>query len=208
MAGVPGDRYTIEVRNRTHGRILSVVSVDGVNIVSGETAASSQRGYVLSPLSSTEVDGWRKSTKEVATFYFTNLSDSYAARTKRPDNLGVIGVAVFREEPEPVAYAPQQQSIGATVAPASKMAAESSRAAAGAMADTVANSLGTGHGERVASYSRVVDFKRASVSPSEVVEIRYDSYQNLVARGVIPVAYGHRVVPQAFPKDRYVPDPS
>ena len=46
-----------------------------------------------------EIDGWRKSMDEVAAFYFTALPDSYAARTGRPDNVGVIGVALFREEP-------------------------------------------------------------------------------------------------------------
>ena len=41
---------------------------------------------------------------DVAQFYFTDLPDSYAARTGRPRNVGVIGVAVFREAPPPVAY--------------------------------------------------------------------------------------------------------
>ena len=40
---------------------------------------------------------------EAAAFYFTALPDSYAARTDRPDNVGVIGAAVFRERvPQPV----------------------------------------------------------------------------------------------------------
>ena len=43
------------------------------------------------------IEGWRKSLDDVATFYFTRLPDSYAARTGRPDNVGVIGVALFPE---------------------------------------------------------------------------------------------------------------
>ena len=54
--------------------------------------------YVLSPWSSAEIAGWRKNLNEVAAFYFTNLSDSYAGRTGRPLNVGVIGVAVYEED--------------------------------------------------------------------------------------------------------------
>ena len=35
---------------------------------------------------------------------FHRVADSYAARTGRPDNVGVIGVAFFRERPQPVAW--------------------------------------------------------------------------------------------------------
>ena len=44
-----------------------------------------------------EIAGWRKSMDDVAQFVFTDLPDSYAARTGRPHNVGVVGVAVFRE---------------------------------------------------------------------------------------------------------------
>ena len=44
VAGKPGDRYALELKNRTGDRLLTVVSVDGVNVVSGETAAANQRG--------------------------------------------------------------------------------------------------------------------------------------------------------------------
>ncbi|MGO4782125.1 hypothetical protein AB4084_42215, partial [Lysobacter sp. 2RAB21] len=61
------------------------------------TASPSQAGYVLEAWQSTEINGWRKSMDDVAQFVFTDLPDSYAARTGRPDNVGVIGVAVFQE---------------------------------------------------------------------------------------------------------------
>lgn len=97
IEGVPGHEYAVRVRNCTGGRILVVTSVDGVNVVSGETAAPSQSGYVLDPYGSVEIQGWRKSLSRTAAFYFTDLGDSYAARTGRPQNVGVIGVAVFEE---------------------------------------------------------------------------------------------------------------
>ena len=97
IAGRPGDRYAVRLTNRSGARVLVVLSVDGVNVVSGDTAAVGQTGYVLAPWQSAEITGWRKSYTEAAAFYFTALPDSYAARTDRPDNVGVIGAAVFRE---------------------------------------------------------------------------------------------------------------
>jgi len=102
VVGTPGERYSVKIINRTGGRVMSVLSVDGVNAVTGETAAAKQSGYVLSPWETPEIRGWRKNMDDVAAFYFTALPNSYAARTGRPDNVGVIGVAVFQEYVEPV----------------------------------------------------------------------------------------------------------
>lgn len=101
VAGTPGSRYAVVVRNRGGARVLAVIAVDGVNAVSGETAAWNQTGYVLGPFQRYEVRGWRKSQERIAAFEFTALSDSYAARTGRPNDVGVIGVALFREAPRP-----------------------------------------------------------------------------------------------------------
>jgi hypothetical protein len=98
VAGETGARYSLRVTNHTGGRVLVVMSVDGVNIVSGETASYDQRGYVLDPYESYDVTGWRKSDSEVAAFAFAPLPRSYAARTGRPTDVGVIGMAVFEEK--------------------------------------------------------------------------------------------------------------
>jgi len=97
VAGRPGARYAVRLTNRTGERVLAVVAIDGVNILTGETAASDQDGYVLGPYERASLTGWRKSHSEVAAFEFTALENSYAARTGRPDDVGVIGVALFRE---------------------------------------------------------------------------------------------------------------
>jgi hypothetical protein len=106
VAGAPGDRYGLRVTNHTDGRVLVVMSVDGVNIFSGETAGYGQGGYVFAPYQSYELDGWRKSLSEVADFTFTRLPQSYAALTGRPANVGVIGIAVFYEKALPVVAEP------------------------------------------------------------------------------------------------------
>ena len=84
IAGAPGHRYSVRLTNTSGERVLVVLSVDGVNAVTGEDAHPSQAGYVLAPWQSTEVAGWRKSLDDVAQFVFTDLPDSYAARTGRP----------------------------------------------------------------------------------------------------------------------------
>jgi hypothetical protein len=131
VVGKPGHEYHVRVANRLREDLLAVVSVDGVNVISGQTAHPSQSGYVLSPRGSLDIRGWRKSLAETAAFYFTALPDSYAARTGGPDDVGVIGVALFRRKSEPKPIAP--------IAP---------EAASGARrAEERADSrLGTGHG--------------------------------------------------------------
>jgi hypothetical protein len=217
VAGNPGERYSVRLRNRTGGRVLAVLSVDGVNAVTGETASPSQSGYILDPYESVEIAGWRKSLNDVAQFYFTPLADSYAARTGRPDNTGVIGVAVFRER---VLHRPPVAEPFGRSAPAAPEAQPAPSAAGKAMQDSAevagagvgeirsrqeAERLGTGHGEREYAPTQYVDFVRATDSPSQIVAIRYDSHANLVAQGVIPVPLRYPE-PQSFPQ-RFVPDP-
>src|SRR5690242_15137414 len=101
VVGRPGNEYQVRVRNRGGQEILSIISVDGVNAVSGDTANWSQSGYVLGGYQAFDIRGWRKSMDRIAAFYFTEHQNSYAARTGRPDNVGVIGVAVFNKRYDP-----------------------------------------------------------------------------------------------------------
>ena len=97
ITGEPGHEYDLRIRNCADVRVLAVISVDGVNVITGESASPSQSGYVLEPGEHLTVEGWRKSMEHTAAFVFTDPADSYAARTGRPNDLGVIGVALFRE---------------------------------------------------------------------------------------------------------------
>ena len=113
VAGTPGERYAIELKSRRGERVLTVLSVDGVNVLTGQTAATLHSGYVIDGWQSYAINGWRKSMDDVAQFVFTALPDSYAARTGRPGHVGVIGVAVYRERAvpsQPIAQAPQSPS--------------------------------------------------------------------------------------------------
>jgi hypothetical protein len=213
VAGEPGARYAIELVNDSRERLLNVVAVDGVNVISGETAAFDQAGYVLEPGQRYDVAGWRKSRREIATFEFTSLPRSYAARTGRPDDVGVIGVAVFREReslalPRPPLppFPPFDRSAQHPDARSGPQLQEKSH-----RGGEPGPQLGTGHGERQRDRVGMTDFERRSDRPDEIVRIRYDSRENLIAMGVIPPERRRhwRDRPSAFPGSNrgYVPDP-
>ena len=236
VAGRPGARYAVRLINTTGERVLAVVAIDGVNVVTGETASAAQRGYVLDPWQRAEITGWRKSNDEVAAFEFTSLSDSYAARTGRPLDVGVIGVAAFREAPRgevsearpepPPRPSPRDGLAGASkatppmspsydtataasAAPEERSVADSARASGRVQAaPQPSERLGTGHGARETSVVRLTDFERASSQPDQRLSIRYDSVENLAAAGIVPPPRLADRGPHAFPADPgYVPDP-
>ncbi|SDI84207.1 hypothetical protein [Variovorax sp. OV700] len=247
VAGRPGARYAIRARNAMGERVMAVMSVDGVNVVTGETAGVLQNGYVFSGGERSDITGWRKSDSQIAAFEFTSIANSYASRTGRPDDVGVIGVAMFRERvpvpppPPPIVLphrdgsssfsremerrgeAPSAVAEAAPAAPAAKarsadsaLGAESAASAKGGLArqSPPAPSLGTAHGRRETSHVGHTTFERAQSTPDEVVRIRYDSRENLIAAGVIPVPpppprWPRPEGPSAFPGSEmgYVPDP-
>jgi hypothetical protein len=235
VAGRPGARYAIRARNAMGERIMAVMSVDGVNVVTGETAGIGQTGYVFGAREFSDITGWRKSDSQIAAFEFAAAGNSYASRTGRPDDVGVIGVAMFRENipaPPPPSVAPypsrdeysngdsklrseSSSSMGDARAKSAPAEAASAEAPAGSLArrQAPAPSLGTAHGRRETSYVGKTNFERAQSTPDEVVRIRYDSRENLVVAGVIPVPPTPRwprpAGPSPFPGSDpgYVPDP-
>ena len=237
IAGRPGARYAVVLANRHGSRTLNVLSIDGVNAVSGETAAWNQRGYVLDPYGRMQVAGWRKSMDQVAAFEFTTLLDSYAMRTGRPANLGVIGVAIFNEKPPvvqgrigressadsrsdsrsraqlemPAAAAPPPSRSDAEIdAPASRAndAMKSDAARSGALVPLLRERIGTGYGAIENSAIVDVRFERMQSTPDEIVAIHYDRRENLIAMGIIPPPLLPPVAVNPFPNSGgFVPEP-
>lgn len=263
VAGEPGAHYAISIRNRLGERVLAVTSVDGINVISGDSAGWDQGGYVFDPWESYQITGWRKSDYQVATFAFTAAPRSYAVRTGRPDNVGVIGIALFREQissearlprvpwiagsaagaaprsQPPAARAQQKDEASAPAASDSPVASDApagpdSPAARGAPASPDAPSLpvarlpflsgnataaaplarspalGTAHGEREDSYVAHTHFVRRHWRPDEIIRIRYDSLDNLIAMGIVRPHPSQGSRPNPFPSidgEGYVPDP-
>ena len=211
VLGQYGDRYTIRVQNRTARRVEAVVSVDGRDVVSGRIGDFvRERGYLVDAYDSVAIEGFRQTTSEVAAFRFTSPSGSYSAQMGTPENVGVIGVAIFPERvrPLPLRTRPQHlapprpmpESYLRNSAPASRAYSDSSTAGereASARDDRGAGSgyaaapaesrdnLGTEYGESLSSAVEERPFERErSTSPASVIALRYDDREGLLARGI------------------------
>ena len=205
-----GSRYAVALANRTGERVGVVLTVDGLNAISGERDNGRGRMYVLDPWQSTSVQGWRTSLQEVRQFTFVDERRSYATRSgKANEKMGWIEVAVYRErrayaqalphpyaEPRPPYSAEEQENRGRAQAPATPEAS-SARDEAGAAkreSDAKLRSYpGTGWGHRTHDPVRLVSFD-PEPEPRERITLRYEYRPALVALGVLP--------PRTSPRDR------
>jgi len=102
VMGREGERYTIVLRNGSSHRVEAVATVDGLDVINGRTGSYSNRGYIVNPHASVEIDGFRRSERDVAAFRFGRVADSYAASKGDARNVGVIGIALFAEDGDPI----------------------------------------------------------------------------------------------------------
>lgn len=107
VVGESGQRYTIVLTNRTSHRFEAVTTVDGLDVVNGRPGSFDNRGYVLMPWATLEIEGFRESSSRVAAFRFAAVKDSYAAQTGSARNVGVIGIALFGERGD--AFVPESE---------------------------------------------------------------------------------------------------
>ncbi len=99
VAGRKGSRYSIVIKSHARSRLEVVLSVDGLDVVDGKPASKNKRGYVVWPGQTLAVKGWRSSEREVASFRFSSVSNSYSSlKHGTSRNVGVIGLAVFTEK--------------------------------------------------------------------------------------------------------------
>lgn len=100
LAGVEGSRYTLRFRNLSERSYEVIATVDGLDVLNGKPGSLRNGGYVLRPLQSLTIEGFRKSQNEVAAFRFSAPGRAYAANTEAGDvrNIGVIGAALFELE--------------------------------------------------------------------------------------------------------------
>ncbi|HEY6881572.1 MAG TPA: hypothetical protein VI299_26280, partial [Polyangiales bacterium] len=204
VLGREGERYVLRVHNHSARRIEAVVTVDGLDVIDGEPGDFvRKRGYLVPAYGSVDIEGWRLSDQEAAVFRFAPIGQSYAAKTGRARNVGVIGVAVFPERvvrprpvPRPYRYEepPMHYEINSGVGGASssdmsaRSAAPSSAPAAEASAKGSAerrSGLGTEFGEATDSQIEHVSFTRANAKrPSVLLGARYNDRRGLIALGI------------------------
>lgn len=95
-----GTNYTIKIKNDNGYRVMVVVSVDGLDVITGKSAEESNKGYIVDGYSATEVKGYRLTDTDSAAFVFTEKGKSYVTQTQEGDkrNSGVLGIRVFEEK--------------------------------------------------------------------------------------------------------------
>jgi hypothetical protein len=212
LEAAAGSRYAVVLSSRTGERLGVVLTVDGLNAISGERDSGRGRMYVLDAWQSTSVQGWRSSLQEVRQFRFVDERRSYAARMGRAnEKMGWIEIAVYRERhayahsrpyplPLPLGEPKRQRPAdaetadrgraeapaAAPAAPRSSEPATADEATALTAKDSRARSYpGTGWGERRQDPVVLVSFD-PELAPSERVTLRYEYRAALVALGVLP----------------------
>jgi hypothetical protein len=172
VEAVRGMRYAIRIRNHTPQRIGVVIAVDGRNIISGEMSqlGRGERMYILPPYGSGLYEGWRTARDQVNRFYFTDAPDSYAGAWGDYSAMGVIAVAVFREQGPPQVFYERREEKEGSMGKELPMARSAPP--------------GTGFGERVYSPSVRVDFE-AEPFPAERHFIKYEWRETLCRKGII-----------------------
>ena len=201
-----GGRYAVALANRTGERVGVVLTVDGLNAISGERDTGRGRMYVLDPWQHMTVQGWRTSLREVRQFTFVDEQASYAVRSaKANEKMGWIEIAVHRERRPFVRMVPHVEAPsrprpieGEGDDARSKSANEPAHDAATAAAPSPSGAQaraypGTGWGERTPDEAVLVSFD-PETEPSERITLRYEYRPTLVALGVLP--------PRVPPRDR------
>lgn len=94
-----GTNYTVKIKNDNPYRVMTVVSVDGLDVVSGKNAAETDTGYIIEAYDSLEIKGYRINDNDCASFVFTSRGKSYVQNIKGDArNCGVIGLRAFAEK--------------------------------------------------------------------------------------------------------------
>jgi len=182
LEAVKGARYSIQVTNRSGGRIGIVIAVDGRNIISGQKSdlKRNEQMYIVGPYESNTFEGWRTGMDRTNRFYFTNASDSYAERVFADASaMGTIALAVFREKlPQPFSKM-QEGRAGGTAPHASAESQSADRAER-----KTSEQAGTGFGETTYSPARRVHFEPEPAHAEKFV-LKYEWRSELCRKGII-----------------------
>ncbi len=100
-----GTEYSIKINNDSWGRKLAVITVDGVNVISGQPQDEGVgEGYIVNARNSIEIKGFRKDTSTVGAFKFCKKGNSYCNEKGLRGNNGVIGIRIYAEKSLPIMF--------------------------------------------------------------------------------------------------------
>ena len=187
LEAVKGNRYSIQVTNRSSARIGVVIAVDGRNIISGKKSdlKRTEQMYIIAPHGSNTFEGWRTGMDRTNRFYFTEPSDSYAEKVFADASaMGTIAFAVYRERiPEVPPYPGRTPRMNESPGAAAPSSPGESRSAAKAE-QKKGDEAGTGFGETTYSPAHYVHFE-PEPSPVENIVMKYEWRTELCRKGII-----------------------
>ncbi len=177
IQAVPNERYSLRVVNNSEQRVGVVIAVDGRNIISGKKSwlANNEKMYILNPHDAATYEGWRTGTNQTNRFYFTQVSDSYAAAWGDTSAMGVIAMTVYAERSRPAVY--QQEKVIPSTGSATRSVAPA--------ADAAAPAPGTGFGETTYSPSTTVAFEPDAKAMEKIV-LKYEWQDTLCQKQILP----------------------
>lgn len=99
IEGREESQYTLKVKNPYRDRVLAVVTVDGLNTITGEPGDENGQGWVIEGYETLEIKGFQKDDDSAGAFKFVGKEDSYAEEVGTSETSGgVIGVTFFKED--------------------------------------------------------------------------------------------------------------
>ena len=198
VEAVKGDRYSIQVTNKSGRRVGVVIAVDGRNIISAKKSDLkwNERMYIIGPHETNLFEGWRTAMDTTNRFYFTEQSDSYAEKVFGDASaMGTIALAVYKEKiPEIVPYSDKPSQMNESRAGAAPSAPGENRSTDKAKLQK-GEEAGTGFGETNYSPARIVQFE-PEYRTAEKIVLKYEWRSELCRKGII----------SCDPKNRFWPD--
>jgi hypothetical protein len=198
MEAVKGQRYSIQITNKSDRRIAVAVAVDGRNIIDGKKSdlKRTERMYIIGPHEANIFEGWRTGMDRTNRFYFTEQSDSYAEKVFADASaMGTIALAVYREKPPEIApYSGRSSRMKEAPAGAAPSAPGESRSS-DRLEQKKDEKAGTGFGETTYSPAYMVHFDPEHAMAEKIV-LKYEWRSELCRKGII----------HCGPKNRFWPD--
>ncbi|HXX34239.1 MAG TPA: hypothetical protein VEM15_07185 [Thermodesulfobacteriota bacterium] len=197
LEAVKGQRYSIQVTNKSDRRIGLVIAVDGRNIIDGKKSdlRRNERMYIIGPYGINTFEGWRTSMDRTNRFYFTEQPDSYAEKVFADASaMGTIALAVYKEKISQVMphadMSPPRKEAPAAGAPSAVLESR----AAGKYKLEEREQAGTGFGETTYSPSNVVQFDPEHTIAAKIV-LKYEWRSELCRKGIISCGPKNRLWP-------------
>lgn len=212
-----GTQYTLKLKNNTWQRVCAIISVDGLDVITGKNAESTDTGYLINGQSSIEIKGYRVSDENVAAFVFTDGKKSYATANNKALNNGVIGVRFISEKVKEIPYLwtqymnhsnaqdfsqnPLPKDVTYTMSCNHMSSSNTLKSSIGGQSHRSTPTpkkmdLGTGWGEQINDKVTNVDFEMGDLASE--IQIHYASRPVLESLGVDFSPKKQITLPQAF----------